>query len=71
VLTSLLVSSGLAKNGKQVKDALSRNAVLVNGLSIPVETNVGLEDMFSLSSAHYGRFFVVRLGKKNYHLFTL
>jgi tyrosyl-tRNA synthetase len=71
VLTSLLVSSGLAKNGKQVKDALSRNAVLVNGLSIPVETNVGLEDVFSLSNARYGRFFVMRLGKKNYHLFTL
>jgi tyrosyl-tRNA synthetase len=71
VLTSLLVSSGLAKSGKQVKDALSRNAVLVNGLSIPVETNVGLEDVFSLSNARYGRFFVMRLGKKSYHLFTL
>ena len=71
VLTSLLVSSGLAKNGKQVKDALSRNAVLVNGLSIPAETNVGLADVFSLSSARYGRFFIMRLGKKSYHLFTL
>jgi tyrosyl-tRNA synthetase len=71
VLTSLLVTSGLAKNGKQVKDALSRNAVLINGLPVPAETNVGLGGIFSLPDARYGRFFVMRLGKKSYHLFTL
>jgi tyrosyl-tRNA synthetase len=71
VLTSLLVSSGLAKNGKQVKDALSRNAIVVNGIPVPPETSLGLGDVFSLANARYARFFVVRLGKKNYHLFTL
>lgn len=71
ILTNLLVSSGVAKNGKQVKDALSRNAIVVNGVPVPSETSVGLDGVFSLASARYARFFVVRLGKKNYHLFTL
>jgi len=71
ILTNLLVSSGVAKNGKQVKDALSRNAIVVNGVPVPSKTSVGLDGVFSLASARYARFFVVRLGKKNYHLFTL
>jgi tyrosyl-tRNA synthetase len=71
VLTGLLVSSGLAKNGKQVKDALSRNAILVNGVPISAEADLSVEDIFALPNARHGRFFVVRLGKKNYHLFVL
>jgi tyrosyl-tRNA synthetase len=71
VLTGLLVSSGLAKNGKQVKDALSRNAILVNGVPVSAEANLSVEDIFALPNARHGRFFVVRLGKKNYHLFVL
>lgn len=71
MLTGLLVSSGLAKNGKQVKDALSRNAVLVNGVPVSAEANESVEEIFSLHNAQYGRFFVVRLGKKSYHLFVL
>lgn len=70
-LTGLLVSSGLAKNGKQVKDALSRNAVFVNGLPVSAGENMGLEEIFSLPNARYGRYFIVRLGKKSYHLFVL
>lgn len=68
-LTSLFVESGLAKNGKQVKDALSRNAVLVNGKSIGWSDNMLAESVFSDSAARYGKYFIVRLGKKNYHLF--
>lgn len=68
-LTSLFVSSGLAKNGKQVKDALSRNAVLINGREIGWEDNMAAEDVFSEKNALLKRWFVVRLGKKSYHLF--
>lgn len=71
MLTNLFVSSGFAKNGKQVKDALSKNAVLVNGQPISAEANMCVDDVFALPNARYGRFFVVRLGKKNYHLFVL
>jgi tyrosyl-tRNA synthetase len=71
MLTGLLVASGLAKNGKQVKDALSRNAILVNGVPVTSEENLSVEAVFALPNARYGRFFVVKLGKKNYHLFVL
>lgn len=71
MLTGLFVSSGLAKNGKQVKDALSRNAVFVNGQPISADSNMCVDEVFALSNARYGRFFVVRLGKKSYHLFVL
>lgn len=69
-LTSLFVEAGLAKNGKQVKDALSRNAVLVNGQPIGWEQNMAASEVFGAERALFGKYFVVRLGKKSYGLFT-
>lgn len=69
-LVGLFVSSGMAKNGKQVKDALSREAVLVNGHAIGMDMNMCVADVFAVSKARYDRFFVVKLGKKQYHLFS-
>lgn len=69
-LTSLFVDAGLAKNGKQVKDALSRNAVVVNGREIGWDSNMQAGDVFAAENAFYGRYFIVRLGKKNYGLLT-
>ncbi len=70
-LTSLFVSAGLAKNGKQVKDALSRQAVLINGREIGWDSNMSASVLFVGDKALYQKWFVVRLGKKNYHLFTI
>jgi len=70
-LTSLFVSSGLAKNGKQVKDALSRNAVILNGEALSWDQNMSASSLFVESNAMHGKWFVVKLGKKSYHLFTL
>ena len=70
-LTSLLVAAGLAKNGKQVKDALSRNAVTVNGRQVGLDENMKADSVFSKENTLYGNWFIVRLGKKSYHLFTL
>jgi len=70
-LTSLFVSAGLAKNGKQVKDALSRNAVFLNGKPIGWDQNMSASLLFSEANAMHGKWFVVKLGKKSYHLFTL
>lgn len=69
-LTSLFVETELAKNGKQVKDALSRNAVIVNGDPIGWESNMLAGDVFAEHKALFGKYFVVRVGKKNYGLFT-
>lgn len=69
-LTTLFVSAGLAKNGKQVKDALSRNAVLINGVAVGWESNMDAQALFATEKAIHGRWFVVKLGKKSYHLFA-
>lgn len=70
-LTSLFVSAGLAKNGKQVKDALSRNAVFLNGKPLGWDQNMSAPLLFSEANAMHGKWFVVKLGKKSYHLFAL
>jgi len=68
-LSGLFVGAGVAKSGKQVKDALSRGAVVVNGVAVGVDMAMRCEEVFSEEASVYGRFFVVRLGKKSYHLF--
>lgn len=70
-LTSLFVESGLAKNSKQVKDALMRNAVLVNGTAVGWDMNMDASKVFSIDNGLHEKWFVVRLGKKSYHLFKL
>ena len=68
-LTQLLSECGLATSGKQVKDALASNAVLLNGRPLDFGSNMNLPACFAREKAMYGRFFLVRLGKKKYHLF--
>ncbi|KZN12277.1 tyrosine--tRNA ligase [Marinomonas sp. TW1] len=70
-LTSLLAEAGLAASGKQVKDALQRNSVFVNGEAKGMDDNMSAADMFSSEKGYYGKFFLVKLGKKKHHLFTL
>ncbi|MEQ9565420.1 MAG: tyrosine--tRNA ligase [Porticoccaceae bacterium] len=69
-LTTLLTDAGLAKNGKQVKDALSRQAVIVNGRALEWDDNMKATEVFARGSACFDKYFLVRLGKKNYHLFV-
>jgi tyrosyl-tRNA synthetase len=70
-LTQLLSECGLATSGKQVKDALASNAVLLNGKPLSFDSNMNLSVCFSRENAMYDRFFLIRLGKKKYHLFEL
>ena len=70
-LTQLFVDVGMVKAGREVKDALGRNSVIINGIPIGSEDNMSAEQLFSANNALYGRFFLVRLGKKKYHLFEL
>jgi len=69
-LTSLLVDCGMARAGREVKDALGRDSVFINGQPAGVEDNMRAAQLFDPSNALFGRFFLVRLGKKKYHLFT-
>jgi tyrosyl-tRNA synthetase len=67
-LTSLLTDCGMVKAGREVKDALGRKAVLINGVAKGVEDNMKAQECFAKSTALFGRFYIVKLGKKKYHL---
>lgn len=70
-LTSIFVDAELAKNGSQAKDALKRNAVIINGTNIGLEQNMDAGQIFLPDNALHGKYFVTRLGKKSYHLFKI
>ena len=70
-LTSLLAEHGMAASGKQVKDALQRNSVFVNGVGYGMDANMQVAEIFSAANAMHDKYFVVRLGKKKYHLFEI
>ncbi|MBR9913177.1 MAG: tyrosine--tRNA ligase [Gammaproteobacteria bacterium] len=69
-LTTLLTECGMAKAGREVKDALGRNAVLINEVAKGAEDNMKAAQCFAPEQALFGRFFVVKLGKKKNHLFV-
>ena len=69
-LTSLLSDAGLGQ-GKQIKDALGRNAVIVNGEAYGMDALMAAPQIFSKEKALFGRFFITKLGKKKHHLFEL
>ena len=70
-LTTLFAECGMVKAGREVKDALGRNAVLINGVAKGAEDNMKVPECFAADNAKYGRFFMVKMGKKKHHLFEL
>jgi tyrosyl-tRNA synthetase len=70
-LTQLLTEAGMAASGKQVKDALGRNAVSINNRAVGWDANADVAGCFDPAAALYLRFYLVRLGKKKYHLFEI
>ena len=70
-VTAILADAGMAPSGKQVKDALQRNAVVVNGIAHGMEDNMNAAGMFSAEKALFSKYFLVKLGKKKHHLFEL
>ena len=70
-LTTLFAECGMVKTGREVKDALGRNAVLINGEARGAEDNMSTAQSFTAEKALFGRFFLVKLGKKKHHLFEI
>lgn len=70
-LTTLFAECGMVKTGREVKDALGRNAVLINGEAKGAEDNMSTAQSFTAGKALFGRFFLVKLGKKKHHLFEI
>ncbi|WP_306422014.1 tyrosine--tRNA ligase [Marinobacterium sedimentorum] len=69
-LTTLFADVGLAASGKQVKDALQRKAVIVNGEEFGMDDNLNAPGVFNVERALFGKYFLVKLGKKKHHLFV-
>lgn len=68
-LVQLLTDAQMAASGKQVKDALGRNAVVVNGAEQGMDNNMQLADIFNTAHARFDKFYLVKMGKKKHHLF--
>lgn len=66
-LTSLLADCGLGQ-GKQIKDALSRSAVFINGQPIGLDDNMRGAELLAQENAAFGRYFLVQMGKKKHFL---
>ncbi len=69
-LTSLLADQGVVKAGREVKDALARNAVSINGKALGPEDNLN-DSNFDAVRSLYGRFFLIKVGKKKNFLLEL
>jgi tyrosyl-tRNA synthetase len=69
-LTQLLADVGMAA-GKQVKDALGRNAVWVNTVAAGMDDNMKAAEVFAAEKALGDGYYVVRLGKKKYLLLVI
>ena len=54
-----------------MKDALGRQAVLINNVAVGADDNMKTAELFAENNALFGRFFIVKLGKRKYHLFSL
>ncbi|MET0377964.1 MAG: tyrosine--tRNA ligase [Spongiibacteraceae bacterium] len=70
-LIQIITDAGLATSGKQVKDALGNRAVFVNGAPVGAEDNMNVVECLGFERSLHGRFYLVRLGKKKYHLFEV
>ena len=70
-LTQMFTEAGKAPSGQQVKDALGRNAVTLNGRSLGWADNASVAACFDPAAALHERYYLVRLGKKKYHLFEV
>ncbi len=69
-LTQLLADVGMAA-GKQVKDALGRNAVWVNSSAVGLADNMSAPQVFAVEDALAEKYYVVRLGKKKYQMLVV
>jgi tyrosyl-tRNA synthetase len=70
-LTQLLTEAGMDNTGKQVKDALGRNAFLINNRALCWDDNGEVNAALAPDLALYGCFYLAKLGKKKYHLFEV
>lgn len=67
-LSQWLVEAGMVDSGKQIKDAVSRGVLLVNGVSVSAEAVSNTPQALAPDRALFVHFYLIKLGKKKYHL---
>ncbi len=67
-LVQFLVKQGLDASGKAIKDALTRRSIWLNLKPLSIEDNLNFLDYFESTHALYQQYFLLKLGKKKYHL---
>jgi tyrosyl-tRNA synthetase len=70
-LVQVLTDAGLAPSGKPIKDALSRNAIVINGVTLGMDSMAASESVFAKGNARFDQYFLVKMGKKKYALLSL
>ncbi len=70
-LSQWLVDAGMVGSGKQVKDAVNRSALLVNNKAISADEMVDTTAALAEEKSLFGRYYLVKLGKKKYHLIEI
>ncbi len=67
-LNQLLIDAGMVASGKQVKDALSRSSVLVNGHVVAEGDVMNVSPYFAVDRGYFGVYYFLKVGKKKHHL---
>ncbi len=67
-LSQWLVDGQLVSSGKQVKDAVSRSALIINTHVLSADKLADINDALPVNEALFGHYYLIKLGKKKYHL---
>lgn len=70
-INQLFIDADMAGSGKQVKDALSRGAISINGHVVDAKDAMDVASYFDLEKGYFGKYFFAKMGKKKHHLFEL
>ena len=70
-LSKLIVDAGITKSGKEVKDALKRGAISINGKIISPEDGFNMDSLFAKDHSQYDNYFLIKVGKKKHLLVSL
>ena len=70
-LSKLIVDAGITKSGREVKDALKRGAISINGKIVSPEDGFNMDSLFAKDQSQYDNYFLIKVGKKKHLLVSL
>ena len=70
-LSKLIVDAGITNSGREVKDALKRGAISINGKIVSPEDGFNMDSLFARDHSQYDNYFLIKVGKKKHLLVSL